>query len=183
MKKTVFIFALVAISSYQTASADIINAVASFFGDPKEYKDTGYGVEVLNKTGKTIWVVVINATDALGTSFNHDRNPVEIKSKGLIEEGSRAFKTDINRKTALAVWQKKPTKFNVSKNVVKKGTWEVQPKPDWYVEFTPGKTAYVTVDKSGIRPQTGPRQGKAGKTNSGLSLKNNVTTGDIKRIQ
>ncbi len=182
MKKLLLIALLGALGSVHYVSADILNAVASFIGEPQPYATTGYGVEVLNKTGNSVWVSVINATGLKGVTFTFN-DPVEIKSSGLFEEGSRAFKTDIKQKTALAVWSKKPQKIDISKNLVSKGTWAVTPKPDWLIEFATDKTAYVTVDKNGVRPQTGPRSGKAGKTNSGLSLNQNVSNGDITVIK
>ena len=182
MKKLLLIAFLGALGSSHYISADILNAVASFIGDPQPYSKTGYGVEVLNKTGSSIWVTVINAEGLKGADFNYN-DPAEVKANGFFEEGSRAFKTKIDKKTALAIWAKKPQQIKISKNIISKGTWEVTPKPDWLVEFESGKTAYVTVDKNGVRPQTGPRGGAAGKTNSGLSLEKNVTTGGITSIK
>ena len=117
MNKLLLIALLGALGSSHYVSADILNAVASFMGEPQPYSKSGFGVEILNKTGNSIWVTVVNATGMKGANFTFN-NPLEIKSNGLFEDGSRAFKTDINQKTALAIWQKNPQKINVSKNII-----------------------------------------------------------------
>lgn len=183
MKKLIILsLSLILLGTCPCISANIINTVASFFGEPKTYEETGIGIEILNKTGKSIWVTVINAQGFKGWEYDFN-DPVEIKPSGLLEAGSIAFKTNINQKTALAIWQQKPKSIEISNNILSQGTWGITPKPDWLYEVEgEGKTIYVTIDKNGIRPQTGPRGGNAGKTNSGLSLKQNITQGNLKKI-
>jgi hypothetical protein len=50
----------------------------------------------------------------------------------------------------------------------------------------PGKTKYLSLDLAktpSLYPQTGPLLGLMGKTKSGLSLKNNVTSSEISQIK
>ena len=60
-------------------------------------------------------------------------------------------------------------------------------KPDKTYEIKPStlKTIYLTWDDKDLRPQTGPRLGLLGKTDTGLSLKEpgNVQPDDIKQIK
>lgn len=165
---------------------DIYNAIGSLFKEKKSFEESGFGLEVLNKSGSPIWVAVIESEGLGGFDWRLD-GPFEVAAKGLFEYGNRAFKVGIDTKRGLAIWKQRPSEtLDASKNIRAKGTWTITPKPDMYVEFgekAKGKTAYVTVDAKSVRPQTGPRGGKAGMTDSGLSLEKNVSISDIEIIK
>ncbi len=56
-------------------------------------------------------------------------------------------------------------------------------RPDQVYTFTPKKKIYVTWGDTGIlRPQTGTQMGLSRTTRSGKSLKDNVTTNDIRLV-
>lgn len=167
------------------AHADIYNAIGSLFKEKTPFEQSGFGLEVLNKSGSPIWVAVIQSEGLGGIDWKLE-GPFQVLPKGLFEYGNRAFKVGINTKRGLALWKNNPGTVDASKTITAKGTWTITPKPDTYVEFgdkAKGKTAYVTYDKNGIRPQTGPRGGKAGMTDSGLSLEKNVNQADITPIK
>jgi len=63
--------------------------------------------------------------------------------------------------------------------ILTKGASPLPDGPAIRYNLKPGKTGYVTWDGQKLRPQTGPAMGRLGKTDTGLTLANNVSAGDV----
>lgn len=197
MKKNLIVITILTFAANTSfIQADVVSAIGSFFtgekiynNDPKNYdrkKETNIGVEILNKKSKDIWVTATNAAGVGGLNFTEQTKKIP-KGKSVGFE-----KVDITQPTEIAVWAVNPNptkgnKFLSDKNIISEGKWSFKSasgNPFVIAGFTPNKTMYLTIDEerqeTRVRPQTGPRGGAAGKTNTDLSLKNNVTTADIK---
>jgi hypothetical protein len=121
--------------------------------------------EVYNKSLKSLWYRL--------TSKDNQGN--EVKSNIFRSWPTDAQKRDLdtNYETSLELWKMDPKEKESAPGVL--------PKADWIYKFPGGgKTIYVTWDNTEIlRPETGPLLGKLGKTQSGLSLANNIKKEEI----
>ncbi len=176
------------IIAFQAQSAD---------GDAqrKIHTEEDVAAEVLNKTGGPVWVMAYER-GLFASLDKSSRLPLKVNSYvrllTLLDSGSRQIRGfHLQGDFYLAIWTIDPLS-KVSEKILREefenncrskggGTWFEQkaPVPDFYNKFTAGKTVYITVDKDGVRPQTGPDNGRKGVTNSELSLDNNVTVDDI----
>lgn len=142
----------------------LLIASTSFIQADKEF-------EIYNKASRPIWFILKNGsrggefdpTTAKTTPFKI----VEVKSGE-----QRIRDLDPNRVTKLEIFDRDPRAMSLASSQSVTGGKEYT--------FTLGKDIYVTWDEQGLRPQTGPIRGWAGRTKSGLSLKNNVTRNDIR---
>lgn len=148
---------------------DIISFAKSFSGEPQPYSTTKIGVDILNKSGRTLWVAMANGSS--WGDFNASLVAQKVKHKDFIQ-----FPTDINQTTMIAIWLTDPKSISIERNVIIKGNWTFSPTPAAVYQIKPGKTIYISVyDDLSVKPQTGPNNGAHGKTRSGLSLANNIS--------
>lgn len=173
---------------------------------PADKQYTPFGLEVKNKTGKSIWVSVANEQiNTRKTSYLVEvssDNPLEpvrfdsIPEKPLkiyrIPAGqSGAFAVDTAYTSAIAFWSEDAASEVLLKRnydtITKKQIWNFKPTPNLIIqtaESAQGKTVYITLDEVApgkARPQTGPAMGLSGRTDTGLKLdpKKNVTKEDL----
>ncbi|MBA2306592.1 hypothetical protein H0W26_00450 [Candidatus Dependentiae bacterium] len=120
------------------------------------------GFELGNRGKEPLWVQVINGSE---TSDVRQVSAVEKSDKGLTQ-----LNIDSAKPTYLAVWYKPSSGITTQ-------------APDKLFSFTPGKTIYLTWEPYSVRPTKGRFAGVLGgfgKTESNMSLKNNVSQKDIK---
>lgn len=188
-----------AADGFETVASKVVGTIAKYVpkAGMKQYADGGPGIEIFNKSGKTIYLSLINTTaDGKETAVN---TAYKLKPRSTLQEGKVGYLINIDGPTALAVWLKDPNHYDSKTgenygvliqenpgNTKLNTKWLFAPTPDAYWEFRgkinsglPGKTIYVTLeikdDKITLRPQTGTNKGKDGKTASGLSLLNNLS--------
>lgn len=158
-------------------SADIFKAGGEIFKSTKTYAETGIGFELVNKSATPIWIAIRNG-------LNLPQIPDLVKTGEMVR-----YKIDINQDTKLYVWfkdpglteKKKPTGW-FEKLITSAATGAATFVADKEYSFPKGKTIYLTWDKEKFpRAQTGPLGGILNKTDSGLSLKNNVSKDQIKQ--
>lgn len=148
---------------------DVLAFIVSYKGDPKPYSETGVGIELLNKSGKKLWIAIANG----GSFGDYDAS---LNAQPLKEKSSFGFQTNINKHSMLAIWDKDPGAISVSRNIMSKGTWSFSPAPKAVYEIAPGKTIYLSIYSDlSVKPQSGPKNGSLGKTRSGLSLSDNIS--------
>lgn len=118
--------------------------------------------ELFNKSNQPIWVALVNNETVLATAEK-------------IEPGKTFQKTiDQTKATYFGFWRQEPIKPNVPTK------WTLSaPNPDRAYSFSTFKKVLVTWDGQRLRPQTGPLKGLLGRTQSGLSLQNNVNPAEI----
>ncbi len=168
MKKTII---MAAVSSLMCLplSATIFEAGTTIFEKTRVYgKDTKIGFELINKSASPLWIAITNGGDITG----------KVARVG----GGRMtrFEIDTKKETEMIVWLKNPGNIALERKWLVGGRVIFDPKPDKIYTFTKGKTIYLTWDMAKFpRPQTGPLRGILGKTDSGLSLANNVTKDGI----
>lgn len=139
--------------SLEAAKTD---ALFKVFKKAKKYpKDTHIGFELVNKSGFPLWFSLKNGEKLA-------MNPEQSHLFRLENKASHALVTDIYDVTTLAIWYRHP------------------PVPPLIFKFTPEKTIYVTFRSNNtLTPETGTFKGLLGKTDSNLSLENNVKQSDI----
>lgn len=135
------------------------------------YKESKKGFELVNKSDKTIWFTLING----------DRQiyyfPQKLSSAGY-EDGTKQVELDISKPTILAVYLQEPVQISYKKGSKAGFT----PAPFAVYSFPTNKTIYLTWDKANFaRPETGPLKGILKRTDTNLSLENNVSAADIKK--
>jgi uncharacterized protein YgiM (DUF1202 family) len=139
---------------------------------PDYAKPGDYGLEVFNKTERPVWYAIKN-----GNEFSK-----LFENKAIAgTKSAKQYTVDLGQDTKLALWFTRP-----KDEIQPRGSSDLafSPDPDKVYRFAKGKTMYVTVDPSKtIRPETGPLKGLTKKTDTGLSLKNNVTSSDITTIK
>jgi len=145
----------------QKKGKELFDQGKKLFDKAKEYKPgvdindknyTPYSVEVKN-TMQDIWIAIETAQGRFRT--NDDTTYLHIPLGT-----TKAFTADISSPYELLVWTSQPV--------------EDSPAAKRY-KVNANETAYVAVDAGGaLRPQKGPLEGKLKKTDSGLSLAQNV---------
>lgn len=135
---------------------------AGLAGEPKVYKETTtISFEVKNKTKAPVYFAI--KSDG---KFYTDDNGITVFSADAGK--TTQLPVDISKPSAISVWLTKPDSAEATAEM----TFNV---PE-------GKTLYLTWDPSMVlRPQTGPGWGLAGKTDTNMSLKNNVKKADVKK--
>ena len=144
------------------------------FKKATSYEDSKVGFELINKSNRPIWIALTNGEN---TTRAH-----QIDSATSMTRHELRFTTiDIKKPTQLAVWYSNPGAVSFEKKYTIAGKKLFKPAPNKVYSFTIGKTLYLTWDKANYaRPQSGPLGGALKKTDSNLSLKINVSKGDIK---
>ncbi len=142
------------------------------FKTPKVYGvTTPVGLEILNKSKNSIWVMVRNGSDVLKKLDTHF-----IEIEGEKKEGkaqASQFAIDTKKPTSIAVWLKFPkTRSDKTFGYIKLfDTKNYIEEPYHFYKIKKGKTIFVTWDKENyLRPQTGPMKGRLEKTKSNLSF-------------
>ena len=150
-------------------------APSTVFKGPQAYQDTGIGFELINKSKRPIWIAITSGGDTSRVA------KIEPATKMMRHEVRYNIK-DINQRVKLAVWYTDPGQITFEKKFSGFiGEQLFKPTPNKVYTFTPGKTLYLTWDKANYaRPQSGPLGGRLHKTDSNLSLKDNVKKEDIK---
>ncbi len=160
------------VASLQAGILDVSPTV--IFKTTKTYKESGVGFELVNKSKRPIWIVLINGEN---TTLVTKVGPTT-KIKRLRVSFDHI---DITKPTIMAVWYSDPGEVSFKKKYTIGGARLFKPAPNKVYTFTTGKTLYLTWDKANYaRPQTGLLYGKLGKTDSNLSLADNVSKTDIK---
>ncbi len=170
--KRILVLQLIVCSVVSFAHAEIKERLATFKKGDDYTKPGDFGLEVFNKAKKPIWYAIKN-----GNEFS---KLFENRAIGGTES-AKQYTVDLSKDTKLALWFSRP-----SAEIQPMGSSDLafSPTPDKVYRFATGKTIYVTVDPSqAIRPETGPLKGLMKKTDSGLSTKNNVKSGDITTIR
>lgn len=173
------LYATVALSAGNAFATIRESGIGSIFSSTKTYPlDTKIGFELRNK-GKKIWMAGRNGVEIFMDKTGNTIMPLEPKA-------AKDFEIDWAQPTQLAVWSKEPKNKNITladMEFFRKKLQEqaaVKERPDGLFNFTRNKTIYINWDDSEKpRPQTGLAKGILGKTDSGLSLKNNLTDKDI----
>lgn len=186
MKNNIILVLVVALSGYQAASADILDAATSgiIFKEAAVYpKDTKIAVEVKNKDTNSIWVVVKDGKHLYRLEELPGATGILITRKNPTKQWDV---NNLDEPTLIGVWLKKPAgQVTPTKEGILglTGQETFEPRPDRLYTFTKGKTMYLTWDeKKELRPQTGPASGKLNVTDTGLSLAKNVKPEDIQKI-
>jgi hypothetical protein len=158
------------------AAAGILKSGSKVFQKAQTYRDSGIGFELVNKSSRPIWI-------GLKTGLDITQVPEKINPGKSVQ-----YKNDISYDTRLFVWFKDP---GVSEKKKEKNWFENALERvtagaaatftyDRSYSFPKAKTIYLTWDKDDFaRPETGVLKGILKKTDTGLSLQNNVTTSDI----
>ena len=137
--------------------------VASLAGPTKAYpKDTDISFEIRNKSDDELFFSI--ASD--GRSIKEDGSFFAEDESTWLKVGSKKtaqIPLDISKATAIRIYN--PTT----------GDEELYTVPN-------KKTLYLTWDAKVLRPQTGPGRGFLGKTETGLSIKNNVSKKDVVKL-
>ena len=185
MKKIVLMGLIIAVAGALVAGVKEAGTTALF---KKAVDWTGHGslkeniaLEILNKSKRPIWVAVHHDITIGGHAVAELEQTKVLPYTELTDPmkhgmGDNQFiMTDAKVGSAhLAIYNKRP---------VKRVYWEkgqFVPKPDEVYEFPEKKTMFITYDGPGkLRPQTGIGLVKGKKTDSGLSLKMNVSTKEI----
>ncbi len=175
MKQYILIALAIGIGSY--AQANVFKAGINLLTAAKEYpKDTSIGFELVNKSDSTLYVVVRS-----GSQYSLSEGGVTVAE---IKPGyTEQQELDTGYDTAIAIWKNKhPGMTPVLIDTARPGGFRfssMAPLPDALYTFPENKTIYLTYDNNGPRPETGPLGGSLKKTDTGLSLANNVTSMDI----
>ncbi len=141
---------------------EVVTEAAPIVGKAKVYPtDTKISFEVKNKSNKIVHVAIKSD----GTFVEERGSAVFSVHAGT----TKGLTVDINKKTEISVWR---TAQPGSASETAEMTYSVPT----------GKTLYFTWDGSILRPQTGPAGGKLGKTDTGMSIKNNVSKTDVKQV-
>ncbi len=183
MKQLILIGLALGIGSI--AQANVFKSGMEIFKSTKTYpNDTLIGFELVNKSNDTLYVVIREGSEiALGPGTGQGPTYVAEIKPGYTEQQEVKLGQDIS----IAIWKNKnpgsepvtagipsPTGFGYS------STAEL---PGEVYTFPKNKTIYLTYDNKGLRPETGPLGGVLNKTDSGLSLANNVKQKDITPIK
>lgn len=151
-------------------------APMTVFKKATPYEESKIGFELINKSKRPIWVALTNGENTTRAQ--------KVEAAGtLSREGIRFLKIDIAKPTFMGVWYSDPGQIRFGKKFGIFGAKEFNPTPNMLYTFTQDKTMYLSWDKANYaRPQTGPLKGILDKTDSGLSLKQNVKKEDITEI-
>ncbi len=171
---------------------------STIFGKKTPYSKSQVGFELINKADHPIWFVVSNHNQKTGEGELTQLFKVEAATKGKRFE-PKQLKIDIGNETQLAVWIKDPKdkaglldKYRerykpisvvalFNEMILMHGDYKAL--SDKVYELKQGSTIYLTWDKKDFpRPQTGPLGGRLGKTDSNLSLEDNIKKEDIKDV-
>ena len=172
MKYMVVIAALLCYASLQ---ATIVETDPTKLFKAGETADkSGVVFELKNKAKRPIWIAIANGGGLTASKA------MKVDTGETITPGGREINPKLD--TQLAVWYSDPSSavsYEASGFGIV-GRKVFKPKPNKFFSFPRNKTLYLTWDESNYaRPQTGPLGGMLGKTDTGLSLKNNVEKGEI----
>ncbi len=174
--------ALITLMGQQAVQAGILDS-GTVFEKEMTYENSGWGLEIVNKSTNPIWFIVKNG-DEIFQDFKGTQVFSLPGATGSIltrKTSNIKLQIDITEPTELAIWYTNPGKSPVKgKFLGFIGSSSFEPEPNKLYKFTPKKTIYLTWDdKKEIRPETGPLKGLVGKTDTNLSLRNNVKREDI----
>jgi hypothetical protein len=116
------------------------------------------GFELGNKGKDPLWIQVVNG--------NELSEVVKVDPLGKSNKARADFIIDTAQPTYLAIWHEE------SPGVATQD-------PAKLFSFSKNKTIYVTWESNGLRPTKGKLAGILDKTDSNMSLRNNVSTKDI----
>ncbi|HXW86118.1 MAG TPA: hypothetical protein VEK38_02125 [Candidatus Bathyarchaeia archaeon] len=153
MKKYIIII----IASISGGITSFMHSAVFFEQTQKPSQRTAYTFELMNKSSKPIWVELSCHGSPLSKRIGV--GPMVGKDRGYL----RSPNIDTTRHLNVSIYQ-----FANATDPIKESHI-----------YADGKTIYLTWDGNTLRPQTGPLLGLTSKTQSGLSLKNNVTIDDI----
>jgi len=146
------------------------------------------GFDILNKTGNTVYIRLINGDNA---PIRHAAvEPAKMFLGSTVVTNNKSAQIDLKEPTILIVWDKKIRDPNdiISTKLGSKGegtsqylaNWNIAPAPAFLYHFKPGKSIYVTLDPGGgLRPQSG--RFLTGKTEAGYPKTNILEPSDIIR--
>ncbi len=181
MKRIIFLTLL--LSAGQSLLATIVDAGFNVFKETQVYgKNSPIGLEIINKNKAPFWFALQNGPDVYSRL---GKTAFKLEGESFLERSEIQYNLDIDEPTFLAVWNNDPGKVELKKTGAfgLMGAKAFFPQPDELYTFTPGRTVYLTrTAKGDFKPETGPLKGLLGKTDSGLSLKNNVQEKDIKKL-
>lgn len=134
--------------------------------------------EIMNKSTSPIWVSVFNDGKPLSEVVQR------VGAKGFGAVAITSNKIDASKDTKLVIWTSNPGQVELGKKYIFAGATTLKPAPDYTYTFVKNKDILVTFNPGDARgnlyPQTGPLMGFLGKTESGLSLDNNIKRDDIR---
>jgi hypothetical protein len=132
---------------------------------PRGNSNVAFELEIMNKSPENIWVTIKDNRTTVVESYGI-RGMVGSKRGYLRMAG-----LDTSYPITIEIYNRSPDQ-------------RYSPEPSYvYQIHAQGQTVYLTWDgKTDLRPQTGPLYGLTKKTESGLSLKNNVEASDIQKI-
>ncbi len=144
----------------------------TLFQKATPYSESKIGFELVNKSNRPIWIALTNGDDTT--------RAVKVDAATKLTRHEVRFKIDITQPTKMGVWFSNPGTVSFERKYTVVGGKVFKPKPNKVFSFTKGKTLYLTWDKADYaRPQTGPLGGTLQKTDSNLSLKDNVKKEDV----
>lgn len=157
--------------------------------------------EILNKWDDPIWISLTNGNNwSVYENSGGNKLAVKVKGKGLVSGVDRYFRSDINpdEEMILVIWDKDPgvleggskyglfggsTQVTSRKNIKPRNVFQFLHKSgERATNYQNVFVSYNANDKKRgmLYPQTGTYGGLSGTSDSGHSLKNNITAGDIK---
>ena len=182
MKQIVVVLALLCSTSLY---ADIFETDQSkLFKAGETAEKSGIVFELKNKAKQPIWIALANGGGLISNRV------MRVNAGQAVALSSR----EVNLKlyTELAVWDSDPSdSLGIHQSAAityepsgsNRGYKAFRPRPEVVFSFPLNKTQYVTFDQyKDLRPQTGPLGGMLGKTDTGLSLINNVKKDDIGHV-
>lgn len=159
------------VASLQAGILDVSPTV--IFKTPKNYKESNVGFELVNKSKRPIWIALTNGEN---TTLAAKVDPVTT----MVRHEVRFNNIDITKPTQMAVWYSNPGRVSFEKKYTIAGAKLFKPAPNKVYSFTLNRTLYLKWTKENYAgPQTGLLWGMRGKTDSNLSLADNVSKTDI----
>ncbi len=151
---------------------EIFGQLAPIIAKAKVYPHTTkMSFELKNKSGKDVYLALKTA----GELYKEGDEVILVVPAGKYKQAP----LDITKDTDILLWKTKP---------VVSDQGEFTPEAEMRYKVKPLKTIYVTYDGKEtadgkmLREQTGPAKGALGKTDTGLSKKNNVKNKEIEKI-
>lgn len=147
----------------------------------------GVGFELVNRSSQPVWASIING-DPISSPDGSIRidDAIEVGAAGT-KNSTLQQKIDLSKTTKLALWLNDPRdtimyhKATLQDKTAGKPASYFIPTPHAAFSFPVNKTIYISWDKIGaIRPQKGPLKGLMKKTESNLSLENNISEDEIR---
>lgn len=178
MKNILLSLAILSLLSTSLAQVKKVSN-GTVYKDKASFKDTGITAEIYNKHVNPVWIFIENISNFKPIK-NQNKHIQTFKIPADSSGTKNRFNFDINKQHVMGVYLKPVDKVEILESDLPPRRTKLYPVPFKLYVFKPGKTVYLTWDGSNMRPQTGPRLGLSGKTETGLSLSKNISSGDIK---